>query len=142
MRAVWIGLLGAMLGISGAGAAESVRAKAAIACAEKVRTTADTRACWIAQIDRANQSLNQEYEAFLTAVRSEEPEDPQGKVRSKRATLVAAQADWVKYHLSHCNLYLGVFEGSMWHPVSDQCVLGKVEERLKDLIALRRDYQQ
>ena len=131
MRAIVVGLFGVVLSVSGAGAAQGVRAKAAIACAEKVRSTADTRACWVAQIDQANRSLDQENKRFLEAVPPE-----------KRETLVSAKANWEKYHLSHCNLYIGVFEGTMWHPVSDQCVLEKVEERLKELTTMRRTYEQ
>jgi uncharacterized protein YecT (DUF1311 family) len=111
-------------------AEQSAFTRAAIACAEKARTTADTRACWISQIDKARKALDQEYQRFLKAI----PSDKQKDVDS-------AQEAWRRYSTSQCDLYMSVFEGTMWHPLSDQCVLRKVEERTGELAEVRREYE-
>ena len=109
---------------------QSAFAKAAAACAEKVRTTADTRACWISQIDKAQKELDREYQQFLKAIPSDKQKD-----------VGAAQEAWRRYTSSQCDLYLSVFEGTMWHPMSDQCVLRKAEERTRELAEVRREYE-
>jgi len=117
-------------GSSAPKAEQSAFTKAAIACAEKVRTTADTRACWSSQIDKAQKELDREYQRFLKAI----PPDKQKDVGS-------AQEAWRRYSSSECDLYVSVFEGTMWLPVSDQCVLRKVEERTRELAEMRREYE-
>ena len=109
---------------------QSAFAKAAVACAEKVRTTADTRACWSSQIDKAQKELDREYQRFLKAIPSDKQKD-----------VGAAQEAWRRYSTSQCDLYMSVFEGTMWHPLSDQCVLSKVEERTRELAEVRREYE-
>src|SRR4051812_33602769 len=47
---------------------QSAFLKAAIGCAEKARTTPDTRKCWITQIDKARERLDEEYTRFLNAI--------------------------------------------------------------------------
>lgn len=112
-------------------AERSASVKAAIACAEKVQTTADTRKCWIIQIDRAQKDLDREYRQFLGAI----PLD-------KQKDFASAQEAWQRYSTSQCNLFLSVFEGTMWHPVSDQCLLRKVEERTREVAEMRREYER
>ena len=51
------------------------------------------------------------------------------------------QEAWRRYSTSQCDLYMSVFEGTMWHPLSDQCVLRKVEERTRELAEVRREYE-
>ena len=95
-----------------------------------MRTTADTRACWISQIDKAQKELDREYQRFLKAVPSDKQKD-----------VASAQEAWRRYSTSQCDLYMSVFEGTMWHPLSDQCVLRKVEERTRELAEVRREYE-
>ena len=109
---------------------QSAFAKAAIGCAEKVRTTADTKACWISQIDKAQKELDREYQLFLKAIPSDKQKD-----------VASAQEAWRRYSTFQCDLYMSVFEGTMWHPMSDQCVLRKVEERTRELAEMRREYE-
>lgn len=117
--------------VAGAQAQErrSVAYSEALRCAQEAKTTADTRNCWIAQIDNARKALDAEYGSFLKAV----PAD-------KRAKVAQAQKAWRSYYGAQCSLYLEVFKGTMWHPVSDQCVLEKVEQRTREVSEMRRVY--
>ena len=131
-------ILAATLGLQLLGASEaqaepkaqwSASVKAAVACAEKMQTTADTRSCWIAQIDKSRKILDQKYQQFLSVI----PPD-------KRKGFVSAHKAWQQYHGAQCNLYMDLLEGTMWHPVSDQCILRKVEERTTELAEMRHNY--
>jgi uncharacterized protein YecT (DUF1311 family) len=82
--------------------------------------------------ETAHEALDAEFQRFLKAAPDE----------SRRKYLTHAQASWRSGALQTCNLYLCFFEGSMWHPVSDQCKLAKIEERTAELRRMREDYER
>ena len=111
---------------------------AATACVQKtisttgMVSTAGMRECWLAEVGKAQTTLAAEVQRFAEVVK--EP--------GRRKNLTNAQDAWEASVKATCNLYLSVFEGTMWHPVSDGCVLRKVEERTAEIRRMREEYEK
>ena len=99
-------------------------------CLNKAQTTADRRQCHSAHIDFQEKRLARSYEALLSL-----SPDPDHK-----KALEETQKAWQVYRSGTCGLYMSFLQGTIWHPVADECFAKLTAERRQFLDGLREEF--
>jgi uncharacterized protein YecT (DUF1311 family) len=111
-------------------AAERTSEKKQDICLNKAQTTADRRQCHSTHIAFQEQRLARSYDALLSL----SPDADQKKA------LEDAQKAWEAYRSSTCGLYMNFLQGTIWHPVADECFAKLTAERRQFLEELREEF--